>query len=53
MQGVGCVVVVGVWWNVIVCLFVSSRLHCTIGIICGLLVGFRWLVKISFFMAIA
>ena len=40
-QEVGCVVVVGVWWNVInviVCLLVLTRLCCTIGIVCGLLV---------------
>ena len=31
-------VVVGVWWNVIniVCLLVSTRLCCTIDIVCGL-----------------
>ena len=40
-------VVVGVWWNVIVCLLVLSRLCCTIGIVSGLPVGFWWLVEIS------
>ena len=29
-----------VWWNVIVYLLVLSRLCCTSGIVCGLLVGF-------------
>ena len=40
MQEVGCVVVVGVWWNaidVIVCLLVLSRLCC---IVCELPVGY-------------
>ena len=32
----------------IVCLLVLSRLCCTIGIVCGLPVGFRWSVEISF-----
>ena len=48
MQEVGCVVVVGVWWNVII---VIVRL-CTSGIVCGLLVGFQWSVKISWRMRI-
>ena len=50
MQVVGCVVVVGVWWNatdIIVWLNVLSRLCCTIGIVFGLSVGFRWSVRIS------
>ena len=51
-QEVDCVVVVGVWWNVIVCLLVLTRLYCTIGIVCGLLVGFRQSVKISWWMGI-
>ena len=55
MQELGCVVVVGVWWNVIdviVCLLVLSRLCCTSGIVCGLPVGFRWSVKISWRMGV-
>ena len=39
------VVVVGVVIDVIVCLLVLSKLWCTIGIVCGLPVGFRWSVK--------
>ena len=35
MQEVGCVVVVGVWWDVIVYLLVLSRLCCTSGIVSG------------------
>ena len=55
MQEVGCVVVVGVWWNVInviVCLLVLTRLCCTIGIVCGLLVGYQWSVEISWRMGL-
>ena len=35
-QEVGSVVVVGVWWNVIVCLLVLTRLCHTISTVCGL-----------------
>ena len=45
-------VVVGVWWNVIdfiVCLLV---LISSIGIVCRLLVGFQWSVKISWRMGL-
>ena len=48
-------VVVGVWWNVIdvlVCLLVLTRLCCIIGIVCGLPVGFRWSVEISWRMGL-
>ena len=44
MQEVGCVIVMGVWWNVIdviVCLLVLSWLCCTSGIVCELAFGGR------------
>ena len=44
---VGCVVVVMVWWNVIVCLLVLTGLCCTVR---GLPVGFRWSVKLSWIL---
>ena len=53
--GSECVVVVGVWWNVIdviVCLLVLTRPCCTIDTVCGLLVGFQWLVQISWRMGL-
>ena len=43
------------WWNVIdvlVCLLVLTRLCCIIGIVCGLPVGFRWSVEISWRMGL-
>ena len=43
-------VVVGVWWNVIDCAFWC--LPGTIGIVCGLPVGFQWSVKISWQMGL-
>ena len=49
MQEVGCVVVVGIVIDVLVCLF---RLCCIIGIVCGLLVGFQWSVEISWRMGL-
>ena len=55
MQEVGRVVVVGVWWNVIdviASLLVLTRLFCIIAIVCGLLVGFRWSVEISWRMGL-
>ena len=51
-QEVGCVVVVGNVINVIVYLLVLFRLCCTIGIVCGLLVGFRWSVEIYWRMGL-
>ena len=47
MQEVGCVIVVGNVIDVIVCLLLLSWLCC---IVCGLPVGFRWLVNISWRM---
>ena len=37
---------------VLLCLLVLTRLYCIIGIVCRLLVGFRWLVKISWRMGL-
>ena len=50
-----CVIVMGVWWNVVevmVCPSVLSRLCCNSGIVRGLPVGLWWSVKISWGMAI-
>ena len=38
--------------DVFVCLFVLFRLSCTSGIVCGLLVCFRWSVKIFWIMGV-
>ena len=54
-QEVHCVVVVGVWWNVIdviECLLVLTRLCCTNDVVCGLPVGFQWSVEISWRMGL-
>ena len=48
--------VVWLWWgnviDVIEHLLVLSRLCCTSGIVCGLPLGFRWSVKISWRMGV-
>ena len=46
LQEVGCVIVMGVWWNVV------EVMVCPSGVIVALLVDFRWSVKISWGMAV-